>query len=187
MKQLNRNGTVLLLLVILLAIGAIIAQQIGPSEDLLNHRLAENSLTTDISQIREAFDLMTIASPTWQPWEANFDPDHSSAPASIAKILTTLSSEGFLRSGEVSDSTSQKHLWGTGPGKQYWQASVNLASNSSFQIHSGDTKTWDWNQNETSAATDAFFLSDEAIDDYPFHNKLGESAGKSGNSLKIIR
>ncbi len=183
----NRKGTVILLLLILLSIGAIIAQQMGPSEEMLNRRLAENGLTTDISQIREAFDLMRIASQSWQPWEDDFDPDHTDAPASIAKILTTLQAEGFLRNSEVYDSTTRKHLWGTGAGKQFWQASVNLASNSSFQIYTGEAKSWDWSQTDTSAATDSFFLNEQGIDDYPFQNKLGESAGMSGFSLKVIR
>ena len=187
MKKNNRAGTVILLLLILLSIGAIIAQQIGPSEEILNRRLAEAGLNTDISQIREAFDLMKIASHTWQPWEENFDPDHADAPASIAKVLETLRTEGFLRSSEVYDPTTRKHLWGTGPGKQFWQASVNLASNSSFQIYTGEVKTWDWSQTDTSAATDSFFLNEQSIDDYPFQNKLGEFVGKSGFSLKIIR
>mgnify|MGYP000847457385 CR=1 FL=1 len=187
MKKMNRNGTVVLLLLILLSIGVIIARQIGPSEEMLSRRLAENGLTTDISQIREAFDMMKIASQTWQPWEENFDPDSVDAAASIAKILETLRTEGFLRSSEVYDSTTKKHLWGTGVGKQYWQASINLASNSSFQIYTGEARIWDWNQTDTAAATDTFFLNEQSIDDYPFQNKLGEAAGKSGFSLKIVR
>ncbi len=187
MKKMNRNGTAIILLLIILSIGAIIAQQIGPSEEMLNRRMAESSLTNDISQIREAFDMMRLASQSWQPWEEDFDPDHTDAPASIAKILSTLQAEGFLRSSGVYDSTARKHLWGTGPGKHFWQASVNLASNSSFQIYTGEVKTWDWSQTDTTAVTDSFFLNEQSVDDYPFQNKLGEFAGKSGFSLKIIR
>ena len=122
-----------MLMVILIVVG-ILAERLIPNEETITARSKEKSLNLDLSQIREAFDLKRIASPTWEPWEDNFDRNHPDAPASISKVLQALVNEGFLRSASLSDPGIMPQLWGTGAGKIYWQASGNLASNSSFYI-----------------------------------------------------
>lgn len=182
----SRDGTVLLLLLVVLIIGGIVAARLLPNEELISRRNHESSLNTEISQIREAFDLMKVASPTWKPWD-DFVQDHSDAPASIALVLQFLGSSGYLLDGKPADPTVMKHRWGTATDKVFWKVSSNLASNSSFQIKIEGQAGWDWSQTDTVAATDTVFLNDMRVDDYPFQNKLGNLLGKAGASLKITR
>jgi type II secretory pathway pseudopilin PulG len=183
MKQVSfsRRGAMMLMLLVVLIIGSIVALQLLPNEELVTRRSRESSLNTEISQIREAFDLMKVASPTWEPWPEGVEP----AAASIALVLQELVDIGYLRSSALVDPTVMSHNWG--PGKTFWRATTNLASNSSFQISIDGLTAWDWNANETTAATDTIYLYDMKVDDYPFQNKLGELMGKSGAALKITR
>lgn len=174
----------MLLLMVMLVAGGIFALTLFPEEELLNNRLKEKSLSLEISQIREAFDLMQIASPTWQPWEDNFDPAHPDAAASIAMTLQTLHENGVLRDAGVYDPGIMPHLWGTSTNQLFWKASGNIASNSSFQINMAQ---WEWNQTNTIAATDTVFPDSSEIDDYPYQNKLGNLLETDGASLKIVR
>ena len=183
----NRHGTILMIFLLLMVSLAILAVQMIPNEEMINRRIDETILSSEVSQVREAYDLMRMASPTWVPFEADFDPDHADAPASIAKILDQLFSSGFLRSKDVYSPGFRRHLWGTEPGKFYWHATGNIASNSSFQVMVGDGLAWDWSRTDTVAATDSFFPQDQAVDDYPFQNKLGDQLFKNGSSLKIMR
>ncbi len=180
----QKRGAVLLLLMIMLAAGGIAALKLMPEEELITVRSKEDSLNLELSHIREAFDLMQIASPTWQPWEDNFDPDHPDAAASIALTLKTLHENGFLRNQNVHDPGIMSQLWGTSTNQIFWKASGNIASNSSFQIN---MLNWDWNQTDTVAATDTIFPESGDLDDYPYQNKLGNLLDNSGASLKIIR
>jgi len=176
-----------MVLLLLMASLAILAVQMVPNEEIINRRIDENILSSEVSQVREAYDLMRVASPTWVPFEADFDPDHAEAPASIAKILDQLYANGFLRSNNVYSPGFRRHLWGTEPGKNYWRAANNIASNSSFQVIVGDGLAWNWSLTDTVAATDSFFPQDQAVDDYPFQNKLGNLLSNNGSSLKIMR
>ena len=149
----TRRGTILMVLLLLMASLAILAVQMVPNEEIINRRIDENILSSEVSQVREAYDLMRVASPTWVPFEADFDPDHAEAPASIAKILDQLYANGFLRSNNVYSPGFRRHLWGTEPGKNYWRAANNIASNSSFQVIVGDGLAWNWSLTDTVAAT----------------------------------
>ncbi|MDD3145961.1 MAG: hypothetical protein PHD82_01555 [Candidatus Riflebacteria bacterium] len=174
----------LLLLLVMLVAGGIAALKLMPEQELITIRSKENSLNLELSQIREAFDLMQIASPSWQPWADDFDPAHPDAAASIALTLKTLHENGFLRDPNIYDPGIMKQLWGTSTNKIFWKASGNVASNSSFQI---DMLSWNWNQTDTDAATDTIFPESSNIDDYPYQNKLGNLLDSTGASLKIIR
>lgn len=183
----SRAGAMMLMLLVVLIIGSIVALQLLPNEELVARRSKETSLNTEISQIREAFDLMKVASPTWEPWEDNFDPDHAGAPASIAKVLTELANKGYLRNKDLADPTVMPHLWAAAAGKSFWKASTNVASNSSFQISVDGLTAWDWSKTETTASTDTVYLNDIRVDDYPYQNKLGNLLASGGSALKIIR
>ncbi len=183
----HRKGAMMMMLLVVLIIGSIVALQLLPNEELISRRSRETSLNTEISQIREAFDLMKVASPTWEPWQDDFDPDHADAPASVAKVLGELEAKGFLRNASTYDPTVMTHQWGTTGGKTFWRATNNIASNSSFQISIDGVTAWDWNETETVAGTDTTYLNDMRVDDYPYQNKLGEFMSKGGAALKITR
>ena len=180
----RQRGAVLLLLMVMLVVGGIAALKLVPQEELITLRSKENCLNLELSQIREAFDLMQIASPSWQPWEDNFDPAHPNAAASIAMTLKTLHENGFLRDKDINDPGIMSQLWGTSTSQIFWKASGNIVSNSSFQIN---MMNWDWNQTDTVAATDTIFPESGDLDDYPYQNKLGNLLDNSGASLRIIR
>ncbi len=172
------------MLMVMLAAGGIAALKLMPGEQLITTRSKENSLNLELSQIREAFDLMQIASPTWQPWEDDFDPAHPDAAASVALTLQTLHENGFLRDQNIYDPGIMSQLWGTSTNQIFWKGSGNIASNSSFQIN---MINWDWNQIDTVAATDTIFPESSDCDDYPYQNKLGNLLDNTGTSLKITR
>lgn len=177
----TRTGAMMLMLMVVLIIGSIVALQLLPNEELVARRSKETSLNTEISQIREAFDLMKIASPAWEPWTG----DSAPPPASIAETLKTLADAGYLRNKDLADPTVLAHFWSQS--QTFWKASSNLASNSSFQISVDGVTAWDWSQTETNAGTDTIYLYEMRVDDYPYQNKLGELLGQTGSALKITR
>lgn len=174
----------MLLLMVMLVAGGIAALKLMPEEELITIRSKENCLNLELSQIREAFDLMQIASPSWQPWQDDFDPAHPGAAASIALALKTLHENGFLRDPNIYDPGIMSQLWGTSTNQIFWKAAGNIASNSSFQIN---MMNWEYNQTDTVAATDTIFPENGDLDDYPYQNKLGNLLDNTGTSLKLIR
>lgn len=177
----SRKGAMMIMLLVVLIIGSIVALQLLPGEELITLRTKETSLNTEISQIREAFDLKKIASPLWEPWTT--DPP---SRIDIANALKVLADEGYLRNKDLADPTVLAHLWNQND-ETFWKASNNLATNSSFQISLDGITAWDWNVVDTTAATDGIYLYDLRVDDYPYQNKLGNLLGKEGSALKITR
>ncbi len=178
-----KKGAMMMMLLVVLIIGSIVALQLLPNEEIVTRRSKETGLNTQISQLREAFDLMKLASPTWEPWPDNHVPDKNE----VAAVLKTLDENGFLRNASsVVDPTVMTHHWFS-TDEKFWRPAVNLASNSSFQISVDGITAWDWNTTETIAATDTVYLRDMKVDDYPYQNKLGDLLGNSGSTLKITR
>lgn len=172
----------MMMLLVVLIIGSLVAIQLVPNEEIVTRRSKESGLNTQISQLREAFDLMMLANPGWIPWTG--DPDKNE----IAGVLKALDQNGFLRNASsVVDPTVMPHHWNSS-NEMFWRPATNLASNSSFQISiDGGITAWDWNTTETSAGSDSVYLRDMRVDDYPYQNKLGNLLGNSGSTLKITR
>lgn len=180
---LDRKGAMMLLLLVVLIIGSLVALQLVPNEEIVTRRSKETGLNTQISQLREAFDLMMLANPGWQPWPDGYTPTKDE----IAVVIKTLDQNGFLRNASsVVDPTVMPHHWYSND-QMFWRPATNLASNSSFQISVDGITAWDWNTTETNAATDTVYLRDMRVDDYPYQNKLGNLLGNSGSTLKITR
>ena len=204
MKRLSagRRGAMMLMLLVVIIVGSIIAMQVLPGEEMITRRSIESSLDVELSQIREALDLASLAgelatdtalgsAPILLP-DASASPDDKKA--AIASAIIQLNARGYLRSDQVRDPTVPAYQWGTDHAN-YWQIRENVASNPSFEVtDSGVVLSWkDYDGSDikpgesvhASAATT--FLQHMQIDDYPYQNKLGNLLASGGSALELTR
>lgn len=199
---LNKRGSMLLMVMVMLIVAALLAMKLMPDEQTLNKREDETFYDSDLSQLREAIDLARLASlaPTsemfyredpsapngkyhgWQGFLA------SDTPEDIERKIKELEKFGFLRKNDIRDNSVPEHLWGKD--KTYWRVSTNYASNTSFEIDVvGDTGTVSYNwmdsKDGSCSVAENIHLNSMAIDEYPYQNKLGDST-RGENAIKMI-
>lgn len=173
-----RSGAMLLMLFVMLIIGGIVALRLLPNEELITRRGNETGLNTDLSQMREALDLVRVAShPAWI--DLKVGDDHNT----IAKKIASLTAWGFLRSDAIKDPSVPAHLWGVGR-PYYWRVTVNLATNTSFEIGQDD---WVPSNDSTVLSDETNYLNTTRLDEYPYQNKLGNLLSKKGRATCIRR
>jgi len=174
-----RRGALLMMLFVMLIVGGIVALRMMPNEELITRRDKETSLNTDLSQVREALDLVRVASyPGWIELQA------SDTPASLSAKIASLTAWGFLRDNDIKDPAVPTHLWG--PGKPYfWQVTLNLATNTSFEFSQDG---WQSSADTTVLTDEQNYLNSTKLDEYPYQNKLGNMLGnKKGKAVSIWR
>ena len=94
-----------------------------------------------------------------------------------------------MRKTDLRDNSVPAHLWGTDTVnlQKYWNVSINYASNTSFEIVSGDMPlAWERGKDASATFVDNIRLNTMAIDEYPYQNKLGDST-RGENALRMIR
>lgn len=173
----SRRGALLMMLFVMLIVGGIVALRMMPNEELITRRDKEASLNTDLSQVREALDLVRVASyPGWIELQA------SDTPAVLQAKIASLAAWGFLRDNDIKDPAVPAHLWG--PGKTYfWQVSLNLATNTSFEFAQDG---WQPSADTTVTTDEQNYLNSTKLDEYPYQNKLGNMLGnKKGKAVSI--
>jgi len=191
----------MLMLLVVIIVGSIIAMQILPGEEMITHRALESTLDTELSQVREAFDLAYMAGEMDTETALASDPilmpadDDADAlkKTKLEAAMVKLVARGYLRSDNVKDPTVPAFRWGSDYAN-FWQVQGNIASNPSFEIsESGAVINWkDYEGNDIDdvnphVASDPTFLQSMQIDDYPYQNKLGSVFGKEGAALKLTR
>ncbi|HEY9069652.1 MAG TPA: hypothetical protein VIV61_05310 [Candidatus Ozemobacteraceae bacterium] len=176
----NRQGTVILMLLVALMIGGIVAMRLIPGIEIQEQRQKNAQLKMTLGQIRQAFAMRAAAS-------ANYNPDLSS-PNAIASELSNLAELDYLYDPTQADRHIPGHRWGTGTSDVYWKAASNIAENTSFEVAdtSGMIASWQI-EAQTTLTRDWFYLSTTEVDDFPGENKLGITLGLSGRSLRIDR
>ena len=184
-RTLNKQGSMLIMVIIMLVVAAIIAMKLMPDEQTQVIREKEAFYNSDLSQLREAIDLAQIASSTnWQGFCA------TDTPETISEKIASLSNLGFLRKKDIKDNSVPDYMWGTAtPELYYWKVSTNYASNASFEIASGDTDmpiAWDKEKDTIASFVENIKLNSMSIDEYPFQNKLGDST-RGKNAIRMIR
>ncbi len=175
----SRQGALLMMLFVMLIVGGIVALRMMPNEELITRRDKESSLNTDLSQVREALDLVRVASyPGWIELQA------SDTPAVLQAKIASLAAWGFLRDNDIKDPAVPAHLWG--PGKPYfWQVTLNLATNTSFEFSQDG---WQPSADTTVTTDEQNYLNSTKLDEYPYQNKLGNMLGnKRGKAVSIWR
>ena len=191
-KTSKRRGSMLLTVIIMLIVAAIIAMKLMPDEQTQVIRENEAFYDSDLSQLREAIDLVKLASKDpnsnayyerpegWQDFCA------TDTPETISAKIASLSNWGYLRKENVRDNSVPEHLWKT-DGNNFWKVSINYASNSSFEIASG-AWVYAWEDANASATRvdNHIRLNSMAIDEYPFQNKLGDST-RGENAIRMIK
>ncbi len=191
-KTSNRRGSMLLMVIIMLICAAIIAMKLLPDEQTQVIRENETFYDSDLSQLREAIDMVKLASRDPNSKAYYLDPEGwqdfcaSDTSASISAKIAKLSSWGFLRKSDLRDKSVPEHLWNVD--NIYWKVSINYASNSSFEIAS-TTEDWSypWERINASATLEKNIkLNSLSIDEYPFQNKLGDST-HGENSIRMIK
>lgn len=186
----HKTGTVMLMLLVMLVVGGIVALRIMPDQSLIIRRTAEEDLSSDISNLRSAFDLKYASDDDWNPLE-QIDPERRLSPFQPEKqevqiIIKDLFESGYLRSDKIFDSTVPSHQWNT---TTYWKLTTNFASNSSFISLDQDDWPVAW-ATSTEGVIDAeidddYFLWLTELDDYPHQNKFGKIMTTEGHSLRI--
>ena len=184
----NKNGSMLMMVIIMLVVAAIIAMKLMPDEQTQTIRENEAFYNSDLSQLREAIDLARLAASSSTPlpdWE---DFCASDTPDTISAKIASLSAWGFLRKNNIKDNSIPDHLWGTStPELLYWKVSTNYASNTSFELASGDMPiAWEKGKDASATFVDNIKLNTLAIDEYPYQNKLGDST-RGENAIGMIR
>ena len=196
-KTLNRRGSMLMTVMVILIVAAIIAAKLMPDEQTMVKREDEGFYNSDLSQLREAIDLVRLAaknpdSPAYNEWQ---DFLASDTTASISEKITQLTNWGFLRKKELRDNSIPEFLWGADKNASYsyWLVSTNYASNTSFEIQAEGldtnvyvTASWEKETVASASVTDKIKLNSMAIDEYPYQNKLGDST-RGENAIKMIK
>jgi hypothetical protein len=174
----SRRGALLMMLFVLLIVGGIVALRMMPNEELVTRRDKESGLNSDLSQVREALDLVRVAShPEW------VDLKLDDTPEQIQAKIASMSQWGFLRSEDIKDPAVPPHLWG--PDKPYyWKVTVNLATNTSFEIGLDE---WNAAVDTTVVEDEENYLNTTKLDEYPYQNKLGNLLNKRGRATCIRR
>ena len=182
MRRTNlKKGSMLLMVMIMLIVAAIIAMKLMPDEQTQVIRENEAFYNSDLSQLREAIDLARLTNPTgWQDFCA------TDTNETIRLKIASLSAWGFLRKDNIRDNSVPEFMWGTETNKLYWTVSTNYASNTSFEIASGDMPVaWEKEANAIASYVENIKLNTMAIDEYPYQNKLGNGTNK--NLIRMIR
>ena len=183
-RTLNKHGSMLMMVMIMLVVAAIIAMKLMPDEQTQVIRENEEFYNSDLSQLREAIDLARLAASTnWEDFCA------TDTPETISAKVASLSAWGFLRKDNIKDNSIPDHLWGTSASESYWKVSINYASNTSFEIASGDSDmplAWEKGKDASARFVENIKLNTMAIDEYPYQNKLGDST-RGKNEIRMIR
>lgn len=201
-RTLNKRGSMLMMVMVILIVAAIIAAKLMPDEQTMVKREDEGFYNSDLSQLREAIDLVRLAaknsnSPAYNNPE---DPDNpgtgwqdfvaSDTPASISAKIASLTEWGFLRKKDLRDNSVPEFSWSED--KTYWLVSTNYASNTSFEIQVEDLDTsmyvagaWEKESVASASVVENIKLNSMAIDEYPYQNKLGDST-RGETAIKMI-
>jgi len=181
MKPVDRQGTVILMVLIAMMVGGIVAMKLIPSVEVQERRQKNVQLKMALGQIRQAFAMRAACATT--PYE----PDLTTSNA-IAAELDDLTQKNFLFTNAMTDRNVPSHRWGTGSEDLYWRPADNLATNTSFEVTdtSGVVASWQI-EPQTILTRDDFYLNIPEVDDFPGENKLGRSLGLTGRSMRIDR
>ncbi len=173
----NKRGTLMLMVLMGIIIGGIVALRLLPSEDIKERRIKENSLSVNLTHIREAFDLKRMEDPSYNP---SLD-----TRGDIKNALIYLRDNKYLGNDSLKDPTIPAYLWDTND-KYFWKQTENLASNTSFE---GDDAMENWKVSfETVLAEDIdVYMRSGELDDYPDQNKYGDIMRVTGSSLIIVK
>lgn len=192
-----------MIVMLMLIVAAIVAMQLMPDEQTLVSREKEEFYNSDLSQLREAIDLVRFAardpnSPAYnledpkQGWQEFLASDTA---ASISAKIASLTAWGFLRKSDLRDNSIPKFAWGLDSNNNqiYWIVTTNYASNTSFEhndegLNLAEFVSDNWRKDPVaSAATvDNIKINSMAVDEYPYQNKLGDST-RDKNAIKMIR
>ena len=174
----SRRGALLLMLFVMLIVGGIVALRMMPNEELITRRDKESGLNNDLSQVREALDLVRVAShPEW------VDLSLTDTPDLIQAKIASMALWGYLRSESVKDSAVPEHLWGTDK-PYFWKVTMNLATNTSFEV---GLDAWYPSADSTVIEDNTNYLNTTKLDEYPYQNKLGNLLNKKGRATCIRR
>ena len=201
-RTINKRGSMLMMVMIMLIVAAIVAMKLMPDEQTQVVRENEALYNSDLSQLREAIDMVRLASKDRNNI-AYFNPDNpestpygwrdftiSDTPEIIEAKLASLTEWGYLRKSDLKDNSVPEFKWGTDTSKIYWLVSTNYASNTSFEITTNVATwpdSWEFDSNTASPTmVSNIHLNSMAIDEYPYQNKLGNS-NKGANSIQMIR
>ncbi|HNW35301.1 MAG TPA: hypothetical protein PKM25_10245 [Candidatus Ozemobacteraceae bacterium] len=170
----------ILMVLVAMMIGGIIAMRLIPSVEVQERRQKNVQLKMAIGQIRQAFAMREACATV--PYEPNL----ANANA-IAAELDDLTQKNFLLTDSMADRNIPMHRWGTSPSDLYWRPVDNLATNTSFEVTNGATVASWVIAAQTVLTRDYFYLNIPEIDDFPGENKLGQSLGLTGHSIRIDR
>lgn len=174
----QNQGTLFLAMLIMIAVGGMMATRLLPSRTIQEKRDKAYQLRMALGQIRQAVDLKYMADPA-------YNPDFSSA-INIKNALKDLSNENYLRSDKLKDPTIPNYLWELNDG-YYWQGTNNMAENTSFEnTKDGEIATWVAVLGSTVATT-PYYLDSSEIDSFPDQNNLGVSFNSSGTAVAITK
>ena len=191
-----------MMVMVMLIVAAIVAMKMMPDEQTQVTRENEAFYNSDLSQLREAIDLVRRASKDPRPENPAYELNPggwkdfcaSDTPVSISEKIASLTQWGFLRKSDIRDNSVPGFLWGTDTAalQKYWVVSINYASNTSFEI-SNEIATWPDNWEYDSKTATASIIKENkitinsmAIDEYPYQNKLGDNT-QGPNSIRMIR
>ena len=183
----DKKGSMLMMVIIMLVVAAIIAMKLMPDEQTQVIRENEAFYNSDLSQLREAIDMARLAASSSTPLPGWEDFCATDTPDTIRLKIASLTYWGFLRKTDLRDNSVPAHLWGTDTAQIYWNVSINYASNTSFEIASGDMPlAWERGKDASATFVDNIKLNTMSIDEYPYQNKLGDST-RGENEIRMIR
>lgn len=198
-----RRGSLMIILLATIVIGAVIAAQVIPNQVTILRRADESQLKVSLAQIRQAIDLdrrLAERSPC-NPAFASLAIDPTN-PAYVEGYLNALADSGLLRQRGLRDPLVFGMAWGTQTTSVFWQARLNLLHSIGTPTGSFEAGTvydsgigtitplgWknvlDPTSSVATLSTDTPSVSSTEFDDYPGQNKMGNPLEDSGTSLRI--
>ena len=175
----NKQGTLFLAMLIMIAVGGLFATKLIPSKAIQEKRHKAYTLRMALGQIRQAVDMKHLANPDYV-----FD---FGDKTKIEQELKILADEHYLRNKDLSDPTIPRYMWKLDE-KHFWRGTNNMALNTSFEKldSTGGVASWVVISGSIATTTDDY-LDSSSIDTFPNQNKLGTPFSTKGHAIKITK
>jgi len=185
-------------MLVVLIIGSLVAIRLLPQMETIEKRQQETSFDQTLSLIRQAVYLERQLGDL-SPCKVQYNDlvADSQNSAKLEAYLNALVQFNFLTIDKHQNPLIAPHHWGVGPGQIFWQTTRNLvSSDTTFGIGSFEAGAevsegfsspvgWINSMPYNDNATFAEGISMPDLDDFPWQNKFGNTAGQPGRSLRI--
>lgn len=169
LRNLRKGNLVLFLILVIGAGGAFLGYQIFPSLSMLNKRMAEDSLTFALSEMRISITLERSTKASAALFNTDWD-----TKANFLAYLKDLVNRKYL-SKITPDPMIRPEIWGEGTNQWYWVPTKNFVASSGFEVDDLVETRWIIGSNKIKAHIT------------PNNVWEGEALGGNGHAAVVVK